>query len=158
MQNFSIFQTDNVNNCTLVRKSCYCLLCAGLSSFAQAAIHTNSNDVFWQLIQLQSIHRFYILLPCNRSLSRRDASIRNQFTTCQSTCCISGATWRTLLSTPLYLRQYSTLYRQPLLYLPSLLTFKNIYFLPHTAYLHVLCGSQNKQRLFPYKTLSEWFL
>jgi len=28
----------------------------------------------------------------------------------------------------------------------------------HTVYLCVLCGSQNKQRLFPYTTLTDWFL
>ena len=28
----------------------------------------------------------------------------------------------------------------------------------HTLYLCVLCGSQNKQPLFPYTTLSDWFL
>jgi len=27
----------------------------------------------------------------------------------------------------------------------------------HTAYLCVLCGSQNKQRLFPYTALTDWF-
>jgi hypothetical protein len=27
----------------------------------------------------------------------------------------------------------------------------------HTAYLYVLCGSENKQRLFPYTTLTDWF-
>jgi len=27
-----------------------------------------------------------------------------------------------------------------------------------TLYLCVLCGSQNKQRLFPYTTLTDWFL
>jgi len=27
-----------------------------------------------------------------------------------------------------------------------------------TVYLRVLCGSQNKQRLFPYTTLTDWFL
>jgi len=31
-------------------------------------------------------------------------------------------------------------------------------FLPHTVYLCVLCGSQNKQRLFPYTALTDWFL
>jgi hypothetical protein len=29
--------------------------------------------------------------------------------------------------------------------------------LPHTMYLCVLCGSQNKQRLFPYTALTDWF-
>jgi len=29
---------------------------------------------------------------------------------------------------------------------------------PHTPYLCVLCGSQNKQRLFPYTALTDWFL
>ena len=28
----------------------------------------------------------------------------------------------------------------------------------HTVYLCVLCGSENKQRLFPYTTLTAWFL
>jgi len=27
----------------------------------------------------------------------------------------------------------------------------------HTVYLYVLCGSENKQRLFPYTTLTDWF-
>jgi hypothetical protein len=28
----------------------------------------------------------------------------------------------------------------------------------HTVYLCVLCGSQNKQRLFPHTALTGWFL
>jgi hypothetical protein len=28
----------------------------------------------------------------------------------------------------------------------------------HTVYLCALCGSENKQRLFPYTTLIDWFL
>jgi hypothetical protein len=28
----------------------------------------------------------------------------------------------------------------------------------HTVYLSIVCGSQNKQRLFPYTTLTDWFL
>jgi len=28
----------------------------------------------------------------------------------------------------------------------------------HTVYLCVLCGSENKQKLFPYTTLTDWFL
>jgi hypothetical protein len=28
----------------------------------------------------------------------------------------------------------------------------------HTVYLCVLCGSQNKQRSFPYTTLTDWFV
>ena len=28
----------------------------------------------------------------------------------------------------------------------------------HTVYLCVLCGSQNKQRLFPYTALTDWFV
>jgi len=28
----------------------------------------------------------------------------------------------------------------------------------HTVYLCVLCGSENKQRLFPYAALTDWFL
>ena len=30
------------------------------------------------------------------------------------------------------------------------------YVVPHTVYLCVLFGSQNKQRLFPYTTLTDW--
>jgi hypothetical protein len=36
-----------------------------------------------------------------------------------------------------------------------------LYIIPrstHTVYLCVLCGSQNKQRLFPYTTWTDWFL
>ena len=36
----------------------------------------------------------------------------------------------------------------------------SLYIIPrsaHTVYLCVLCGSQNKQRLFPYTTLTGWF-
>ena len=32
------------------------------------------------------------------------------------------------------------------------------YVLPTQLYLCVLCGSQNKQRLFPYTTLTDWFV
>jgi len=28
----------------------------------------------------------------------------------------------------------------------------------YTAYLCVLCGSENKQRLFPYTTFTDWFV
>ena len=28
----------------------------------------------------------------------------------------------------------------------------------HTVYLCVLCGSENKQPLFPYTALTDWFL
>ena len=28
----------------------------------------------------------------------------------------------------------------------------------HTVYLCVLCASENKQRLFPYTTLTDWFV
>ena len=35
---------------------------------------------------------------------------------------------------------------------------QQFYVLPHTVYLCVLCGSQNKQRLFPYITLTDWFV
>ena len=28
----------------------------------------------------------------------------------------------------------------------------------HTVYLCVLCGSENKQRLFPYTALTGWFV
>ena len=37
------------------------------------------------------------------------------------------------------------------------LTFNNATFCPHSVFM-VLCGSQNKQRLFPYTTLTGWFL
>jgi len=34
---------------------------------------------------------------------------------------------------------------------------QQFYVRPHTVYLCVLCGSENKQRLFPYTTLTGWF-
>ena len=38
------------------------------------------------------------------------------------------------------------------------LSLINSTFCPHALYLCVLCGSQNKQRLFPYTALTDWFL
>jgi len=35
---------------------------------------------------------------------------------------------------------------------------QQFYVLPTQLYSCVLCGSQNKQRLFPYTTLTDWFL
>jgi len=35
---------------------------------------------------------------------------------------------------------------------------KTILRFAHTVYLCVLCGSENKQRLFPYTTLTDCFL
>ena len=46
---------------------------------------------------------------------------------------------------------------QWLLCVPPGLTF-NILRTAHTVYICVLCGSENKQRLFPYTTLTDWFL
>jgi hypothetical protein len=34
---------------------------------------------------------------------------------------------------------------------------QQFYVLPTQLYLCVLCGSENKQRLFPYTTLTGWF-
>jgi hypothetical protein len=44
-----------------------------------------------------------------------------------------------------------------LLYAPPGLALK-IRRSAHTVYLCVLCGSENKQRLFPYTALNDWFL
>jgi hypothetical protein len=43
------------------------------------------------------------------------------------------------------------------LYVPPGSTLKTLRS-AHTVYLRVLCGSQNKQRLFPYTTLTDWFV
>jgi len=34
---------------------------------------------------------------------------------------------------------------------------QKFYVLPHTVYLCVLCGSENKQRLFHCTALTDWF-
>jgi hypothetical protein len=39
---------------------------------------------------------------------------------------------------------------------PTSLTFTNSTFCPHSVF--VLCGSENKQPLFPYTALTDWFL
>ena len=44
------------------------------------------------------------------------------------------------------------------LYVPPAWTLKEILRSAHVLYLCVLCGSQNKQRLFPYAALTDWFL
>ena len=38
------------------------------------------------------------------------------------------------------------------------LTFNSSTLCPHRPYLCVLCGSENKQRLFPYTALTDWFV
>jgi len=43
------------------------------------------------------------------------------------------------------------------LYVPLGLAF-TILRSAHTVYLCVLCGSENKQRLFPYTALTDWFV
>ena len=48
------------------------------------------------------------------------------------------------------------LYSQVVTICTASLTFKLIRS-AHTVYLCVLCGSENKQRLFPYSTLADWF-
>ena len=35
---------------------------------------------------------------------------------------------------------------------------QQFYVLPHTLYLCVLYGSENKQQLLPYTALTDWFL
>jgi len=35
---------------------------------------------------------------------------------------------------------------------------QQFYVLPTQLYLCVLCGSENKQRLFPYTALTDWFV
>jgi hypothetical protein len=32
------------------------------------------------------------------------------------------------------------------------------FYVLYTVYLYILCGSQNKQQLFPYRELTGWFL
>ena len=41
---------------------------------------------------------------------------------------------------------------------PPRSTFSIILRSAHTVYLCVLCGSENKQRLFPYTALTDWFV
>ena len=43
-------------------------------------------------------------------------------------------------------------------YMYSQFNIHKFYVLPTQLYLCVLCGSQNKQLLFPYTTLTGWFL
>jgi len=47
---------------------------------------------------------------------------------------------------------------QWLLYLPPGFNTHKSYVLPTQLYLCFLCGSQNKQPLFPSKALTDWFL
>jgi len=43
-------------------------------------------------------------------------------------------------------------------YTYSQFNIQQLYVLPTQLYLCVLCGSQNKQPLFPCTTLTDWFL
>ena len=50
------------------------------------------------------------------------------------------------------------MYRTVVTICTASLTFNNPTFCPHTLYLCILCGSHNKQPLFPYTTLTDWFV
>jgi hypothetical protein len=69
-------------------------------------------------------------------------------------CCIRGRS--NLCCAPLLNRSQPSawslysLYRQ--------FNIQQFYVLPCTVYLCVVCGSQKKQRLFPYTTITDWFL
>jgi len=62
--------------------------------------------------------------------------------------------------------EYSPLSRNPVFnplkpsghYMYRLVYHPQILRSAHTVYLCVLCGSENKQRLFPYTALTGWFL
>jgi len=41
---------------------------------------------------------------------------------------------------------------------PAAVTLKTILRSADTVHLCVLCGSENKQRLFPYTALTDWFV
>jgi len=43
-------------------------------------------------------------------------------------------------------------------YMNHLLQLTQILRSAHTVYLGDLCGSENKQQLFPYTALADWFL
>ena len=43
-------------------------------------------------------------------------------------------------------------------YLYHQFNIQQFYVLPTQLYLCVLCGSENKQRLFPYTALTDWFV
>ena len=54
-------------------------------------------------------------------------------------------------------RQFSDTQILPLLYTPPGLTLRNSTYCPHWIYVF-LCGSENKQSLFPHTALTGWFL
>jgi len=62
-----------------------------------------------------------------------------------------------ILCVKIFIFYLEKLQEQWLLYVPRGLTF-TILRSAHTLYLCILCGSQNKQRLFPYTTLTDWFV
>ena len=78
--------------------------------------------------------------------------------------------WRLLLGAPQLaaagaattngVKQFSTLSRleNSGFYMYRQFNIKRFHVLPTYLYLCVLCGSENKQRLFPYTTLTDWFL
>ena len=71
--------------------------------------------------------------------------------------------WSTLQEIMVPLVKYSVI-RQGLALQIPVVTSSTTMFNTHKPYvlpthcIYVLCGSQNKQRLFPYTTLTDWFL
>ena len=49
-------------------------------------------------------------------------------------------------------------YRTVVIICTASLNIQQFYVLPTQLYLCVLCGSENKQGLFPYTTLTDWFV
>jgi len=55
-------------------------------------------------------------------------------------------------------RTVVTMYRTVVTICTTSFNIQQLYVLPTQLYLCVLCGSQNKQRLFPYTALTDWFV
>ena len=62
-----------------------------------------------------------------------------------------------LLNVKLAVRIVTTGLYSPVTICTASLTFNNSTFCPQCIYVF-LCGSENKQRLFPYTVLTDWFL
>ena len=108
----------------------------------------------WALaVQLEGL-RFYLLLF-------RLKNIHNEYQKLFTVGTICTAQWSLYVPHSghfMYRTVVTLCTAQWSLYVPPGSTFRNSTFCPHSMYLCVLCGSQNKQLLFPYTALTDWFL
>ena len=116
--------------------------------------------IYWCFIYVTifvlNVHNYAVCSTCPASEYGFNLVSLPTFFTCDAICifkhCKNANGCHHTISIATYVRKFNLL--KPKTYIMyHQFNIKNVYFLLHTVYLCVLCGSENKQRLFPYRTL-----